>query len=301
MRKKIKNQTNQRPYIMIYCDFLDSKLIDPYEKLVFIALKRFSDKKSQCYPSLKMIADVTGLSKSKVQDALKGLENKNIIAAKKRMRANGGRSSNLYTLYDTEDMWNDGNIEKLSKAAKESEIGRSIQILTKAGYEVIPNEKGLDDKPAKEYHQALQLNKLYMNDTTTDSIECQSTERYSIEQIKRLFDYEAMTHDYPDLHRDIDTIMEILHDVMNTAKQIIKIGGENKPAPVVMAKLAKLQKDSIIYGIQQYQGQTERIKNPRAYMLTILYHAPEQMILDVHNQVMHDMSRWNDSDQDSES
>ena len=56
----------------------------------------------------------------------------------------------------------------------------------------------------------------------------------------------------------------------------------------------KLHHETIMYAIERYHKQTERIKNPTSYMLTILYSAPEQFNLDIQNQVSHDMAHWND-------
>ena len=83
--------------------------------------------------------------------------------------------------------------------------------------------------------------------------------------------------------------MEILYDTLNTDKPAIRINGEDKPTLVVTSKLMRLDKGSIIYAIEKYQERTNRIKNPRSYMLAILYNALEQYILDVTNQVQHDM------------
>ena len=60
-RPKIKSATDQRPFIMVYHDFLDSDVIGSHEKMVFIALKKFADSKNQCFPSLKKLSDVTTL------------------------------------------------------------------------------------------------------------------------------------------------------------------------------------------------------------------------------------------------
>lgn len=120
------------------------------------------------------------------------------------------------------------------------------------------------------------------------------TERYSLSQIKQLFDYEAMINDNPCEKQKIDSVMDILHTVMNTTKSTIRVAGEEKPAMTVIGKLMKLNKYSIIYAINKFAEQTERIKNPTAYMLTILYSAPEQFNLDIQNQVSHDMAHWNE-------
>ena len=62
-RKKIKSATDQRKFIMIYHDFLESDLLTSHEKMVFIALKKFADSNNQCFPSLKKLIDVTRISK----------------------------------------------------------------------------------------------------------------------------------------------------------------------------------------------------------------------------------------------
>ncbi len=95
--------------------------------------------------------------------------------------------------------------------------------------------------------------------------------------------------------------MSILHTAMNTTKPTIRIAGQDKPCMLVIGKLMKLHKESIMYAIEKYQEQTERIKNPLSYMLTILYNAPEQYSLDIQNQVSHDMAHWNSASQRTDS
>ena len=95
---------------------------------------------------------------------------------------------------------------------------------------------------------------------------------------------------------DIDSVMSILHTALNTTKPTIRIASEDKPSMVVVGKLMKLTHSEIIYCIEKYKEQTERIKNPTAYMLTMLYNAEEQMNLDITNQVQYDMNHWNPED-----
>ena len=61
----------------------------------------------------------------------------------------------------------------------------------------------------------------------------------------------------------------------------------------VISKLMKLTYSGIMYAIEKFKEQTERIKNPTSYMLTLLYNAEEQRNLDIANQVQHDMYHWN--------
>lgn len=292
-RKKIQPATDQRPFIMVYQDFLESELLDNhYQKLVYIYLKKFADSKNQCYPSVKKLSKLTKISVHKIKITLAELEDKGIIAKKNRTRPDGGKSSNLYTLYDFKELWNAGSSEEVAAVIDGIQEKYMIEALTAKGY-YVTKEKGLASEPTKAHTQAPQLNQFDIVNTTTNSGESQDLERYTLDQIKQLFDYDIMIQDNPYRQQDIDSVMNILYTTMNTTKATIRISGEDKPSMVVIGKLMKLSYSEIIYAIEKYQEQTERIKNPTSYMLTLLYNAKEQMNLDITNQVSHDMAHWN--------
>lgn len=293
-RPKIKSATDQRPFIMVYHDFLDSDVIGSHEKMVFIALKKFADSKNQCFPSLKKLSDVTGLSKRKIQDTLKELEQKHIITIESRLRADGGTTSNLYTLYDFKELWNAGSSEEMAAVVDEYEDKKLISLLEAKGYTVIKEKEPDTTEPTKD-----QLNQALMNNSSlnlynyiTDDAKSQELERYTIDQIRQIFDYDILVNDKPLWQKDIDSVFSILHTALNTTKETIRVGGEDKPTMVVISKLMKLDYSEIMYCIEKYNEQTERIKNPTAYMLTLLYNSKEQMSLDITNQVQHDMYHW---------
>lgn len=293
-RKKIQLATDQRPFIMVYQDFLESNILDNYyQRLVYIYLKKFADSKNQCYPSVKTISKQSGISVNKVKITLKELEEKGIIAKANRSRPDGGKSSNLYTLYDYRELWNAGSSEEVAAVIDGIQEKYMIEALTAKGY-YVTKEKGLASEPTKAHTQAPQLNQFDIVNTTTNSGESQDLERYTLDQIKQLFDYDIMIQDNPYRQQDIDSVMNILYTTMNTTKATIRISGEDKPSMVVIGKLMKLHKESIMYALEKFSEQTERIKNPTSYMLTILYNAPEQFNLDIQNQVSHDMAHWNE-------
>lgn len=311
-RKKIKSSTDQRPFIMVYHDFLDSDILNSYEKIVFIALKKFADSENKCFPSLKKLSDVTRLSKRKIQDTLKELEKKRIINIEKRQRENGGNTSNLYTLYDFKELWNAESSEEITEAIDEYEDKKLISMLESRGY-TVTKEKEPETLSAGQSNNAssTQLNQSNMFNTTTDSEKSQEsdqntmsdtkkrsesrknvmsdskrsqkTERYTMEQIKQLFDYDIMINDYQQLEEDIDVIFNILYDALNCTNDTIRIDSQDKPAMTVIAKLMKLESRELIYSIEKYHEQQGRIKNVKSYMLTILYNAKEQCHLDLMN------------------
>lgn len=294
-RKRIKSATDQRKFIMIYHDFLESDLLTSHEKMVFIALKKFADSNSQCFPSLKKLADITRISKRKIQDTLKSLEQKHIIGIESRSRADGGDTSNLYTLYDFKELWNAGSSEEMAAVVNEYEEMKLVSKLRSRGYTVTKEKELASTEPTKVTAETStkQSNNFNQSNTTTNSVESQDLERYTLDQIKQLFDYDIMIQDNPYRQRDIDSVMNIFYTTMNTTKVTIRIAGEDKPSMVVIGKLMKLHKESIMYAIEKFSEQTERIRNPTSYMLTILYNAPEQFNLDIKNQVSHDMAHLN--------
>ena len=98
-----------------------------------------------------------------------------------------------------------------------------------------------------------------------------------------MFEYESLIIQYPSKQTDIEIVFDILYDTLNCTKPTIRVGGEDKPAMAVIGKFMKLQPDDLIYSIDKYHGQSERIKNVKGYLLTILYNSHEQNHLDLMN------------------
>ena len=121
----------------------------------------------------------------------------------------------------------------------------------------------------------------HMNKNTTN--ESKSQERYSMDFLKQRFEYKALISQYQEKQEDIDIVLNLLYDTVNTQKPTIRINGQDKPAAVVIGRLMKLEFWDIPYAIDKYHEQTGRIKNVKAYLLTILYHAREQSHLDMMN------------------
>lgn len=296
----VQTSTPERKFVKVYLDFLNAGLLSGKEQIIFIHLKQYINfandtgtVRGEVYPTLATLAKNVKMSEKTIRTVLQGLQKKGILEIKQQ----GMNKPNIYKINDSARMWKVGNVEELRAAVDEIEEKRMIDLLIAKGY-YISKEKGLvsdssqttDTRPQKKYD-------VYNRQDTTSKIESQDLERYTLDQIHELFDYDIMVLDYPLQQNDIDSVMSILYTAMNTTKSTIRIAGEDKPAMVVIGKLMKLHKESIMYAIKQFSEQTERIKNPTAYMLTILYNAPEQFNLDIQNRVSYDMANWNRLDE----
>lgn len=286
-RQKIKSATDQRPFIMVYQDFLESDLLDNhYQKLVYVYLKKFANSKNQCFPSIKTLSKLTKISVNKVKQTLAELEQKGVISKENRTRPDGGKSSNLYTLYDLKELWNAGSSEEVAAVVDEYEDKKLISLLEAKGYTVIKEKEPDKTEPTKvTVEPSTKLNQFDIVNTIINSEKSQELERYTIDQIRQIFELDYVLLDYPQYKPEIDTVMQILYDVLNTSKPTVRIAGEDKPTMIVTGKLMKLDKDLIVYAIEKYHEHTGEVNNPISYMRTILYNAPEQFDLEVRNRI----------------
>lgn len=297
----------ERKFTKVYNDFLRCKLLKAEEKVIFIILKSFIDFSKDMYgvqgevfPTIETIQDITGWGKKKIIKIIKELVKKGIVKKVQR----GLTKSNIYIISDYATMWNSETLEELKEVTENEGIKsftpeEHIKALEKMGYSVQIKEKGLSSEPGKATQESTTKHNNYVIADESKSQEkyYPSQEKYSLEHIKIFFDYDIIISDGMANKDDVNSVFSILYDIMNTTKDTIRVLGEEKPAAVVIAKLMKLSYEDIVYAIEKYNEQTERIKNQQAYMLSILYKAKEQRSLDVSNQVQHDIANWkNDFD-----
>lgn len=301
MTATIQN-TNKRPFTIIYDDCFESDVFDNiYQKMVYMTLKKFANSNNQCFPSLKKIASVASISIRKVQETLKELRDKVLIGIKSQFRPDGGRTSNLYTIYDIAELHNTSNEKETTTTLGEKSVLKTETEITsnnttiKKATVVSEAEEDIEIKkePISAQNKVTDIdinNKLKINDTTQAAkSQVQPSERYTLDQIHQHFDYETLIQNPHYVKERIDSVMSILYTALNTTKPTIRINGEDKPSKVVISKLMKLNMMDIEYSIDKFKEQTERINNPTAYMLTILYNSKEQAELDFTNMVEHDM------------
>lgn len=290
-RTKIKSATDQRKFTIVYNDFLESSKLNANGKILFITLKKFADSSSRAFPSLNTLKKMTGLSVSTIRRSIASMEELGVLRVEHRIDNVKGKQSNLYTLYDYAALWDVGSSsEELAAGYAAEEEVKMIRELEARGYKITKKEP--DILPTRQSSNIPSTSVNQYDDIHNNNIgsqNCQVRERYTMPDIQLLYDYGIMAADHPEQIRDIDTVMGILYDVLNSSKQTIRVEGENKPSMVVISRLVKLNHMDIMYAIGKFQEQTARVKNPKGYMLTLLYNAKEQMHLDITNQVQHDL------------
>ena len=294
----VQSAIPERLYVKTYHDFLDSDLLNGKEKLVFILLKRYLNFKDdsggvagKVYPALETLSKQAGMTKKTVADIIKKLEKKGIIEVKQQ----GLNRPNIYSIRDFSGIWKSKTDDEVKAAIDTYEDSLMIERLRNKGYRVVKEKEPDNTEPTKVTVEPSTKNNYNRgNNNTVNSSESQELERYSEDDVKALYDYDIMIQDKPLMKNDIDTILFYVKEVLNCTKPTIRVCGENKPTMVVISQFMKLTYSEILYVVDKFKEQTDRVNNQEAYILTLLYKAKEQMNLDITNQVSHDMYHWND-------
>lgn len=261
---------DKKPYIMLYWDILN-KLDNPYELSVYVYLKKHANYATgTCYPSIATLEKETNISEKKIRLILKNLKDKKLITIQNRTLVNGGKTSNIYKLLEFE------NGEVQAKPPLQDEKSEQRKRVS-----------GMDQADQSESKQDTQLNnnanlQLHDNPFLNDS-QAENPE-YSMDELKKQYAYQALIAEHSAHQESIDICMNIIFTTVNSKKKDIRIQKEEVPRKKVTDRLLKLTKDDILWAIAKYEQQPNEIHYPKAYVLTLLYDAKNQRLLDLQNQ-----------------
>lgn len=271
-----------RLYAKCYYDFLDCDILSGDEKILYMCFKRFINlgndnegcREENVFPSIQRIKRMTGWGNDRVNKGIKSLIKKGLISKKR----NGLGKNNTYYITDKEDMFKAHTVEEMVELAQENEIDMYIRKIREAGYDVqISKPKELSTAPAKVTEESPHSSE---KDDNTDNKKMQPQRLHvcnlSYDDVKKYYEYEALATDFEGQTEYLDlleTVMNILFDLLNTSKATIRVNKEDKPKDVVIARLRKLQMCHIRHVIETYAKIEEPIPSEKAYIATMLYNA----------------------------
>ena len=280
----------ERPFVMVYQDFLNNTVLSAEEKLVFIALKSFvsyGEDSGKVFPSNETLQRLTSMGENRVSKNLHSLEEKKVITIKRR----GLTMTNLYTLVDTETMWKSETVEELqtnSEAMIDATDRELIEELRRRGYNVEETKKTAPEPteqiqtvvPETEKEPVSTTLQALTDDKHTKSIN-QSNDKPEPEQSQELYSKEDLQEvlelDHADIPpEDKEAILSVIHTAVNSSKEYLRVNSTSIHKDTVTAKLLKLTPEELEFVMEQYHKQKTKIVNPSGYLLTQLYKAKEQ-------------------------
>lgn len=150
---------------------------------------------------------------------------------------------------------------------EEPEQGNSAQLNTKKS----SNQKSITDLSRTEPSNPILSNPC--EPQAADGIGMDTRETYR-EIILENIEYDILIQDRK-LDRDrLDEIVELLVDTVCSARQTIRISGDDFPAGVVKSRLLKLGSSHIQYVLDCMAANTTYVHNIKKYLLAALFNAP---------------------------
>lgn len=102
-------------------------------------------------------------------------------------------------------------------------------------------------------------------------------------------DYDAIVCDRPDDKAMLDGIVDLAVDVLTTTRDTIRVVKEDKPKAVVQSRIWRLNMFMVEYVLDHMNNETNKIKDPKQYLLASLYNAPSYENLYWKNRVNNEM------------
>lgn len=127
--------------------------------------------------------------------------------------------------------------------------------------------------------------------SNTDLILSEDQERMRYEEyLKEQLEVVVLKQDYPYDIKLIDNLVDIILDVLCSKSKSLWISKAEKPISMVKSRFMKLTSEHIRYILDCMDENTEKISNPKQYLLAALYNAPVTMESFYRAAVRHDMA-----------
>lgn len=281
---------------LLFCHELTSN-----EKIIMMCLQLHAGRKKTCYPSLATLAEECGLSRSGVQKAINKLVELGFLVRFHQKDKSGGYASNRYIIKGVPDSENQ-NIQAEAQAAPEADLDpeRDAYLMELAQEEAQSRETELDARAKVERIQPKAPERRAENPTAAGRPEKQrrakivqitqpedDAPRIPLEAIREQIKADDLAELYPDRAEEIDQIAEIACAAVNhPAGQ--KIEGQRLTRDQIRERLAKLKPSHVLAVIDKHQAAGYRIRNIKAYLVSMLYNEPICYDLELQNRIRAD-------------
>jgi len=234
--------------------------------------------------------------------SLRELESAGYLERNKLRDDKGRITDTEYIIYEYPQSYPQGNPEnKPNTDNPHTPLPRTASPCTENSYM---------DEPPTENTAQLSIDRVIKKEVITDSLNThqsiprgrgsypQSSPIDRIDEIDKFnkyreiiygnIEYEYLVDRYE--RESLDEIVETMLDYICGKRESVKIGGAEYPPEVVKSRLLKLDSSHIEYVLDCIKGNTTKVRNIRAYLLTTLYNAPATIDHYYRTLVNHDMA-----------
>lgn len=239
-----------------------------------------SDRRVYIYYTVDEVCADLNCGRDKAMKLLAELDNSKGLGLIERVRQGQGKPARIYVLrFTTQELppqQEDGTEPPIPCPEVDFDNVQESDFPAAAGRDIQCAEAGKADP---NYNNINQTDFIYTNQSINlpaPGAELLGIDRYETrEKIKERIEYERLQQELP--YDDVESLLELIVDVLSGSASAMRIGGEVLPADAVRRRFRQLDGEHVRYVIDSLRQTTTKINNIRAYLLTALYNAPVTM------------------------
>lgn len=208
---------------------------------------KFTDENGDIYViyTLEQVCQKFGCSNTRTQRIFRELENNGMIIRKRKNRLSPYRIYLTSTFYE---------FIKYEPATLQNDSSRVYNLNTRDFTECKDSKNNNSNNNIINNHPSI--------------IGFERTE----DEIREQIEYDCLVCDAN--KKLLDEIVMIISDVLNGTSPTVRIGKDNMPRGIVVARFCKLDSEHIFNVLVNLENNTTKIKNIKPYLITMLYNAP---------------------------
>ena len=289
------NPTNTGSYNRLIAHALGLDAAVVYSALIskreYYASRNMLDSEGWFYSTVEDMQESTAMAMCKQRSAIKLLKEKGLVEVSKR----GMPARRHFRLRDDVEL-----LDRLLEQGKEISVEHNPIVQSDENLPTCcaENEQQVvifcDNKSAQNElsiikHKINKTKEINPNQSIVsdgaDGIDLSEREDY-LELIQENIEYDCFDKSEQE---KVDKLVEIMLDVVCSAKSTIRVNSEEIPTSTVKSRFLKLTHEHIEYVLTALGNNTSDVRNIRAYLITALYNAPITMDSYYTAMVNHDM------------
>ena len=272
------------------------------------------DGKTYIFYDWEDVHEATGLSKNTVYKLFDELDTDKGIGLIERVKMGQGRPSRIYVMRIVEAEQNvksngreNQNLENVQKfKIRDSSKKENNSEYQKLDIDSENRDSGVSDLGATEYQELGRINKNNINKNNynnnliriypsnsmasqMDGMESEDEEKATRAYVREDIGTDVLCERFPDDEGIIRGIEDLLVDVLTSNRPKIWVGSEERETNSVKGRLMKLDNMLLEDVVASWKSLTEVPKNPRAYLLTMLYNVSTTHVAQITAEVNHGM------------
>lgn len=230
--------------------------------------------------TLAGLAHINKESIDAIRTAVWELEKEGYIEKTRERDSKGKLGGTIYNIYELPQK-NTLDPKPQTKKDTNNKIKETEQTQTTIRTEIEETAEKLQNSTTPPLNSVIQGNvdqqkKEKENKELTKEVEKKETKDiYKLKEfIKTNLKYDYLINTYKTEKKEIDDIMNIILEILNSQRETIHVAGEEYPAEFVKDRFRQLETDHIEHVLECMEENTTKIKNIKSYLKTVLFNAP---------------------------